>query len=224
MQRSLLIIFLAILAPLSNAQVRVRDLPLPGYEQRIRNYVDSLKIVDTHEHLFNPGFISKSTLLDFMLLLQHFSYDDFVSAGLPKTTFNMLVGDSLTVPEKWNIIKPYWDASRNTGYNRVALIAARDLFGVDDFNSLTVDKLSENIKNAYKTDWFTKLIVEKCRIGSIIQDAEDRSFVNDHIFFVKKFNNFLNIRTKYTVDSTGMMQGKMITSLEELVKDRKSVV
>lgn len=218
MRRSLLIIFLAILAPLSNAQVRVRDLPLPGYEQRIRDFVDSLKIVDTHEHLFNPLFISKSTLIDFMLLLQHFSYDDFVSAGLPKTTFNMLVGDSLTVPEKWNIIKPFWDASRNTGYNRVALIAARDLFGVNDLNSLTVDKLSENIKNAYKTDWFSKLIVEKCRISSIILDAEDRTFVNDHIFYVKRFNNFLNIRTKYTVDSTGMMQGKMITSLEELVK------
>lgn len=218
MRRILFMIILVNVATLSNAQVRVRDLPMPGFEQRIKSFIDSIDIIDTHEHLINPDYVARSNFLDFMLLFQHFSYDDFVSAGLSRSDFNMLNGDSLTVQEKWYKIKPFWDASRNTTYNRVALIAARDLFGIKDINGLTIEELSANIKKAYQTNWFDILIVEKCRIRTLIIDSEDKSFKNDHVLYVKRFNSFLNIKTKYAVDSIGIMQGKMIPTLEEFVK------
>ena len=217
-KRILSLVIVVVLAAQSSAQVQVRDLPLPGFEQRIRNYIDSLNVIDTHEHLINPDYVEKSTFNDFMILLMNFSYDDLVSSGLPKSSFSMLMGDSLSTLEKWYIIKPFWDASRNTAYNRIALIAAKELFGVNDINGLTVEDLSEKIEDAYKTDWFDRVITKKCRIQTIILDMDDRSINNDHVLYVKKFNSFLNGRTKYTIDSIGIMQGKMITSLEDYVR------
>lgn len=34
-----------------SAQVQVRPLPEPGYDQRIRDFVNQVKVVDTHEWL-----------------------------------------------------------------------------------------------------------------------------------------------------------------------------
>ena len=33
------------------AQVQIRPLPQRGYEQRIKNFIDNVRVVDTHEHL-----------------------------------------------------------------------------------------------------------------------------------------------------------------------------
>ncbi|NOR74298.1 MAG: hypothetical protein GQ525_03980, partial [Draconibacterium sp.] len=105
---------LVIASILLQAQVTIKPSPQTGYEQRIRNYIGTMKVVDTHEHLMNPAGIPNSGMFDFMLLFHHYADDDIKSSGMSKPTFNKLLTDSLTVLQKWKILKPYWEKSFNT--------------------------------------------------------------------------------------------------------------
>ena len=159
-----------------NAQVRIYLEPKEGYEQRIRNYIDSMRVVDTHEHLMNPGGIAKSSMCDFTLLLHHYADDDIKSAGMPKAEFDGLLTDSIPVMEKWNVIKPHWENSKNTAYNRVVLLTIKELFGFDRLDETTVEPISIKIKEVYETDWFNYVIEEKCKADFVIVDGNDRSY------------------------------------------------
>ena len=46
---------LMLISLMIQAQVRIYPPAKNGFEQRIRNYIDSMRIVDTHEHLINPA-------------------------------------------------------------------------------------------------------------------------------------------------------------------------
>src|SRR5210317_1126376 len=108
-------LILTLISLLLQAQVRIYPEAKPGYEQRIRDHIKNLRIVDTHEHLMNPEGIAKSSMCDFTLLLHHYADDDIKSGGMPKAEFDEKLKDtSLTVMEKWNAIKPYWENANNT--------------------------------------------------------------------------------------------------------------
>jgi uncharacterized protein len=78
------------------AQPGRKDIPQPGYELRLRDYVNNLDVIDTHEHLYTEQIIRGSYFFDFWLLFQPNVYDDLVSAGLPKSGFEKLYNSDLT--------------------------------------------------------------------------------------------------------------------------------
>jgi predicted TIM-barrel fold metal-dependent hydrolase len=219
MKPNLLIYILSFFTFFLNAQVHIRPLPSPGFEKRIKQFIDSMPVVDTHEHLLNPQKIKQNSSLDFMLLLHHYSSGDIASAGMPGNTFKILLKDSLGVKEKWQILKPYWEASQNTAYNRVALLAAEKLFGINDLNESTVVTLSDKIQKAYQTDWFNKVLVEKCNIKYFIQDDWDhnRTFSNERIRYVDKFDDFIQINSKRNINAIASQENLKIETLDDLV-------
>ncbi len=220
MRPNLIIFILAISSFFLNAQVQIRPLPSPGFEKRIKLFIDSMAVVDTHEHLLNPLKIKQNSSLDFMLLLHHYSSGDIESAGMPGKTFRLLLKDSLSVMEKWQILKPYWEGSQYTAYNRVALLAAEKLFGINDINESTVEALSDKIKKAYQTDWFNKVLVDKCNIQYLIQDDWDhnRTFPNERIRYVDRFDNFIRVNSKWAVNTIANQQNIKIETIDEFVR------
>lgn len=213
----LLLFILGSFPLIPRAQVQIRPLPSSGYENRIKDFIDNMTVVDTHEHLMSPLKLKQKTSLDFMLLLQHYSADDIKSAGMSAQTFAMLLKDSLAIKEKWQILKPYWEASLNTAYNRVAILAADKLFGINDINESTVVSLSEKISKAYQTDWINQVIIEKCKIDYLIQDNDDRSFGNERFRYVVRFDNFISINSKQRIISIAKQQNISIETLDDFV-------
>lgn len=205
-----------------SAQVQVKPMPKSGYEQRIRNYVNSMKIVDTHEHLLDPAEFTES-MLDFTLLLRHYPGGDYYSAGMSWKDVGRLFADSLTVDEKWKLLQPYWDLSFNTGFNRVAQLAASKLYGVDDINANTVGVLSERMKKAYKVDWYHQVLKEKCNIEFLIQDCSFEDW--DHRFkgdpemyrYVRRFDNFILIQSSARIKELEKWNSSGIRTVDELV-------
>ena len=83
MKKVLLLLMLGSYPIILSAQVQVRPLPSAGYESRIREFIDNMRVVDTHEHIMKAENLKKRTSLDFMLLLQ--GYSDLRGAGLMNT-------------------------------------------------------------------------------------------------------------------------------------------
>lgn len=209
---------------LSNSQIMVKPLPEKGFEKRIKSYIDNLKIVDTHEHLLFPAKISEWTSLDFMLLLSAYSKDDIISSGMSASVFNSLKKDSLSINKKWELIKPYLDKSFNTAFCRNALIASKQLFGIDEFDESTVTALSEKIKKAYQSDnWFYE-VLDKSKIEYVIQDGfwvpggGPREFKGNKFRYVARFDDFVSILGSGDINNLANKNNTRIESFDDLLK------
>ena len=216
MKTYILPVIVMFLSTTAAAQVRIKPLPRVGFEKRITDFIDSMKVVDTHEHLLSPEELKKRTALDFMVLLQHYSADDLRSAGLSNKTFKQLLKDSLTVNQKWQIVKPFWEGSKNTAYNRVALLAADKLFDVKDINGSTVKELSEKIKKAYQSDWITE-VLDKSKIEYVVQMNPGRAVKDKRFRDVIWFDNFVSISSKERINSIAKQRKVNINSLDEYI-------
>jgi hypothetical protein len=204
-----------------HAQIQVRPLPEPGFEVRITNYVDQVKFVDTHEHIIDFEPIKQSMPLDIMLLLHHYADDDIKSAGMSKPVFEMLMTDSLSVMEKWDIVEPYWEGSRNTAYNRTVLIAANDLFGISDINRNTVRDLSDKVALAYENPgWYDHVLKTRSNIEYAILDVGERRYASDMFRYVMRFDNFISVHS--SKDIAGKPSGAGIRTLNDYVMTLKA--
>ena len=216
MKRLHITLILLLISFLIQAQVRIYPPAKEGFEQRIRNHIDSMRVVDTHEHLMNPAGIAKSGMCDFTLLLHHYADDDIKSAGMPKAEFDGLLTDTIPVMEKWNAIKPHWENSKNTAYNRVVLLTIKELFGIDKLDETTVEPLSAKIKEVYKTDWFNYVIEEKCKADFVIVDGNDRSYGDPAKFrYVQRFG-YYGLSSKKDFENLAKQNGMKIQSVDDL--------
>ena len=119
--------------------------------ETLQAYIDSLRIVDTHEHLqLESDWVKLEEDVLAQWLTHYFPYD-MVSAGLPATLYEGPVRDSSKpLAERWKIVEPYWDAARNTGYGRALDIAARGLYGVQRVDGKTIEELNAKFVEARK--------------------------------------------------------------------------
>lgn len=218
MKRVNLFVFFLLAASTIYAQVTVVPAPRKGFEKRIREHIADHKVIDTHEHLMNPENIKNSGMLDFTLLFHHYADDDIKSSGMSKPEFNALLTEDLTVKQKWEKMGPYYDKSFNTTYNRVIPVVTRDLFGISEINSNTIEELSEKIRKAYDSDWFHHVLKEECNIAYILNDTRDRSFGDKSMFrYVRRFG-YYTIDTKEDLEKIEKNRETSINSLEDLEK------
>jgi hypothetical protein len=213
--RLLQIVFLLFASSLF-AQVSVRPAPARGYEKRIKDYIDDLHVVDTHEHLLSYAELKRRGAMDFMILLTHYSADDLKSAGMTDNTFKLLLKDSLSVAEKWKILKPFWESSSNTAYNRISLLAASSLYNINDINESTVEELSEKIRDIYRTDWIAT-VLDKAKIDYVIQMNPGRTIRDSRFRDVIWFDNYISISSKERVRSIAAQKKADINNLDDYV-------
>lgn len=191
------------------------DTVVPGFERRIRNFVDSVSVVDTHEHLFSPEIVNGSYFSDLMLLFQQNGYDDLISAVMPRGLFDTLYNEPVPPAEKWKIIEPYYNHAFNTSYFRVILFGINRLYGIKDLNQQTVIPLSAKIKETYSSEKFDRILKDSCKIEYVIQDGYLMPGREDYFRYARRFDHWLDVRSKFTIDSLAMVQVDSIVDLDD---------
>jgi hypothetical protein len=148
----------------------MRDLAL---EREIRQYLDTLRMVNTHEHLDTEEDFC-SAPVDFGRLFLHYANCDVVSAGCPAADMTRIQSDPCLSPtEKWALMAPYWEAMKDTGYGRCLEIAIRDLYGLDGLSAATVEPLSQRM-NANRRPGFYREVFDKAGVGVALWNRLDR--------------------------------------------------
>lgn len=213
----LLLVLLSVSVSL-NSQTPVASSAQPGYENRIMEYVDSLRVFDTHEHFFHPDFLKQSPFLDFALFFLENGFNDLVSSGLPDTLYSNIYNGTLSPEAKWKIIEPYWQNTLNTASNRTMLLAFNDLYGIKELNLSTVGPLSRKIKDSYQKEWMDHVAKDICKIDYIIQDGDEIKTKGNYIKFITRFDTWITLDSKRVIDSMAIMQLEPIYTLEGLVK------
>ena len=118
--------------------------------RRISAFVDSIGLIDTHEHQVTEHLrLSRNADL-FYWIVQPWGFTqntdaDLMSAGLSEAD-RQFIGDPANDPEKrWEKLSPYWEAAKYTSYSMPARIAARDLHGLPDIGPETWRELNRRI-------------------------------------------------------------------------------
>ena len=135
----------------------------------LREMATGMTIFDTHEHIMQEETRLRSRV-DFFHLFSHYTDADLVSAGMSSQTADNLQKQDIPLETRWRHFAPYWAYTRTTGYGRCMLIAARDLFGIEDINEHTYHLLSERVTAANRPGWYHMVLKEKARIEICMLD------------------------------------------------------
>ena len=89
--------------------------------EKILEYVNELEMIDTHEHLPCTEEVWLQEYQGqagdvFKEYLKHYFPSDLVSAGLPQADLQQVMNTDLPLMEKWQLLEPYWNVARHTGY------------------------------------------------------------------------------------------------------------
>jgi uncharacterized protein len=146
---------------------------------QILEHVMSLDIIDTHEHLpFKEEARERETdvLREY---LQHYFSRDLISAGLSLADYQAVRDHARSLTERWDLVEPYWNAARHTGYGRALAIAARDLYGVPRIERSTISRLDDEFQKSLAPGHFNRVLKEKSKIRISILDSNldcDRTY------------------------------------------------
>lgn len=211
---------LLLLPVMAAAQIQIVALPEPGFEKRIQEAVQDIWLIDTHEHLEMEADMverNRETPLDFTYLYSQYISDDLRSAGYEPTVQQMVVNKSLSYKDRWAIFKPFFEATLNTGYGRVPVIVARDLFGVHEWHHETIEELSDKIHKANQPGWYKTVLKDKARIELSILDVGHIRPDPEFYVHVERFDHFIHVFSAATLTDLGRQYKIEVTVLEDFV-------
>jgi predicted TIM-barrel fold metal-dependent hydrolase len=141
--------------------------------KRIRAQVETIPLIDTHEHLMSEA-MRIGQKIDLFYWFSHYASSDLVSAGMPEHMLEQLRDPDRPLDERWTEFAPVWEAVRPTAYGRALLLAARDLFDIADINEATYEELSDKISASNYAGWYRYVLKERANIAlSILQPLSD---------------------------------------------------
>jgi len=142
------------------------------------SYVETIPVIDSHEHLPNESE-RLSQQVDFFTLFSHYCIDDLAAAGMPQETIDMLLAPGDT-EEKWNAFNPYYELITESSYVRCAHLAMRHFYDLDCLGSVKdAVLLTERIRAYNKKGLYNEVLKKTCNIVTAINfrgTSTDREF------------------------------------------------
>ena len=136
-------------------------------EKSLIEAMESLEIIDCHEHL-GPEKNRVSTDVDVFTLFSHYTRGDLMVAGMPEAEYNGLFNRDIPLDARWRTFARYWEQIRWGSYSRAARIAAQRFYGVDDINEDTYEELSAAMAEANTEGIYDRVLGEACNIKTAL--------------------------------------------------------
>lgn len=210
-----------------------------GLYHRVLAEINRIAIVDSHEHLISEQARLRRQI-DFFSWFAHYSSTDLLSVGMPAENLERMRNPEVQLQDRWEELAPYWPRIRNTGYSKVLIRAANDLFDIEDINATTWRKLSEeisasNVEGRYHQVLKTWGNFERCILQELHWRAEEfgeevpRDIDTELFAPVAMFDRFAMISSRRSatlpggsvyppgLDSIGEEFGERIHSLDHLL-------
>ncbi len=183
---------------------------------KIADAVDSIVLVDTHEHLMSEKQRAESKI-DLFYLFPHYASSDLVSSGMPPKVLETIRDPGIPLQQRWDLFRPYWRYARTTAYGRALILAARELFGIHDIVDETYLELSEKIAQSNRPGWYRYVLGEEGRIEVSLECGTDTDVDREFFAPVINFEAFIVPRSRGELESIEQLTGISIHSLDDLL-------
>jgi len=148
-------------ATAKNHSMRSRD----GFLAELRQRVDSIPMVDAHEHLQDEHEQLKDNK-NCIRLFQHYLGDDFSSAGLNRDSVFGKDAEKEDPVVLWRRLEPFWNAVKNTGYGQAARITIKELYGIDKIEETVIPRLQQAFERLSVPGFYEKILRGYCNLES----------------------------------------------------------
>lgn len=193
----------------------------------LKNYIDSLPIFDTHEHLINCKY-KKAQFCDVVsLMLSHYLTTDVIASGLTLDELDFLRGEG-DLQKKWSLLLPYLKDCQHGAYFQALQIAFKDLYNAD---LLTCDiaALNEQVLERFTPAWTQEVITERCHIQNVVNDTtpldmQHRDMQMDIPAYLTspRLDNYILVQDYF--DELEKWHGKKIQTLSDITEMIKTYI
>jgi uncharacterized protein len=136
-------------------------------EKELMKIMDSMEIIDCHEHLA-PEDVRTSSPVDVFSFFSHYTKGDLSRAGMSEKKLDSLFNQDIPLETRWKTFAPFWQNTRYTSYSRAVLIALEKFYGFDDITEKNYISISEKMKESNKPGIYKKILREACNIKTCI--------------------------------------------------------
>jgi len=143
--------------------------------QRIKAAVDSILLIDTHEHQVTETLrLSRQADL-FFWIVQPWGFtqntdSDLMAAGMSEKDRQFIADPANDPQERWSRLAPFWEFTRYMSYSLPVRIAARDLHGIPDIDNQTWRELNRRIIESNRPGISQEILHQKAGIDLLILD------------------------------------------------------
>lgn len=148
---------------------------------KLLGYIQTLEIVDTHEHLPSKEEDREKDTDVLKEYLTHYFNRDLISAGMPIEDWHKIIEKKIPIAEKWKLVEPYWEVSRCTGYGRSLEISVKELYGIERIDFSTIEELNNRFQESLKPGHFKKVLKEKSKIVTCLLSVETLDSIYDSL-------------------------------------------
>jgi predicted TIM-barrel fold metal-dependent hydrolase len=152
--------------------------------QQITSRVSQTLLVDTHEHLIEEQerLAGKTHPLvpvdDWTVILNHYFNSDLLTAGMPRQQYDKLFSRGVDPVEKWKLLEPFWPAVKNTGYGKVVRIVMKELYGVAEPSSRTIQQVQLGYERERRPGFYAHILktlarIESCQVNCLSKPFEE---------------------------------------------------
>jgi predicted TIM-barrel fold metal-dependent hydrolase len=129
-----------------------------GLQPRLRKALDTIRLVDAHEHL--PTETQWLAAGPDVISLLGYALGDLVSAGMSKDALQ----PSMDPLEAWQKIAPYWPHVRNMGGGRLCRKTLAMFFGVDEMTPATIPRIRDELVELMQPGVYQRLLQQERNI------------------------------------------------------------
>jgi len=199
---------------------------------RIKVAVDSVRLIDTHEHQVSEKYWLENEYSLFSWFIQpwfgQYAGLDMISAGMSPQDMEKLRDPSVPMEQRWELVAPWWPFARTTGFGQSVRLAARDIYGIKRIDDTSWEELNKRIVASHKAGHYRRVLYEMSGIDVIILDRNVRADPYVHSDFVKEdvrprvvlVKRFDDTFIRLTPDSLGLIErdwGEHVDDMDELL-------
>jgi hypothetical protein len=146
----------------------------------LREALDEIPILDSHEHFLPPRFLEAGEETLLQIVRNSYLGLDCIAAGMDPNWWkkgSIVYGDvSLdqdggTVSADVDVLWPYLDLTRQTGYHRALIAGLKALYGFEgDLDASNWGPLGARVQKAYETPGWFETVLERAKIRLALWD------------------------------------------------------
>ena len=194
--------------------------------QKLREFLEGVPVIDTHEHLPHKESARDRETDVLQEYLLHYMNSDLRSAGLSRTDLKRAMDPSAPVLDRWQLVEPYWEASRHTGYARALDWSVRGVYGIDRIDGSTIEELNRKFVNSLGSGHFKKVLQDLCNIETSLLDSEESPMESDPAFFrsVYRIDRLVLPRLLEDIEKVETLSGIQALSLDAYLRGCSEVL
>jgi predicted TIM-barrel fold metal-dependent hydrolase len=153
--------------------------PRSSLEKEVLRVVENVPIADTHEHILEESSRlqpeDRWRLDDIGVLFSHYAESDLLVAGMSREDLERVHTQGVPAEEKWKLVKPWYEACRQTGYLRNVRETVQALYGVDDITDETFERVNQGVKDLIQPGYYRHVLLDVAKVDHCQVNSLERS-------------------------------------------------